>query len=245
MKGLINTAFALSVSFASFSYAQEVSMTTTNWAPFYGSELEQGGFISTIVSESFKASGYSSEIEFTQWKEAMRLVKTGEKDVLVGAYYSDERAQDYHVSIPIYSVLTGVIKQNNLDLDFYSSFEMLNQYKIGKMEGSVISQSFDAFPFQNIQGFDGAEAGLKALANGDINLYADNLSVVKSIAGRIGMDPSQLSMVQPPIEKNDLYVMISKEIANSEKVRDDFNAGFIMIQANGTYEKILKQFEQL
>ncbi|WP_438463134.1 substrate-binding periplasmic protein [Marinomonas sp. PE14-40] len=245
MKALINTAFALSVSFASLAQAQEVSMTTTNWAPFYGNELEQGGFISTIVSESFKASGYESQIEFTQWKEAMKLVKSGDKDVLVGAYYSEDRAQDYHVSIPIYSVLTGVIKQEGLDLDFYSSFEMLNQYKIGKMEGSVISQSFDAFPFQSIQGYNGAEEGLKALANGDISLYADNLSVVKSIASKIGIDPSQLSMVQPPIEKNDLYVMISKNIENAEKIRDDFNAGFIMIQANGTYEKILKQFEQL
>jgi len=245
MKALISTAFALSVSFSSLSQAQEVSLTTTNWAPFYGSELEQGGFISTIVSESFKASGYTSEIEFTQWKDAMDLVKTGDKDVLVGAYYSDERAQDYHVSIPIYSVMTGVIKQQGLDLDFYSSFEMLNKYKIGKMEGSVIGKSFDAFPFQNMQGFNGAEEGLKALAKGEINLYADNLSVVKSIASRIGMDPSQLSMVQPPIEQNDLYVMVSKNINNSEKIRDDFNAGFIMIQTNGTYEKILKQFEQL
>lgn len=245
MKAFIQTAFALSIGFSSLSHAQDVSMTTTNWAPFYGSELEQGGFISAIVSESFKASGYHSQIEFTQWKEAMQQVKAGDKDVLVGAYYSDERAKDYHVSMPIYSVLTGVIKQEGLDLDFYSSFETLNQYKIGKMEGSVIGKSFDAFPFQNIQGFDGAEAGIKALAKGDINLYADNLSVVKSIAGKIGIDPSQLSMVQPPIEQNDLYIMVSKNITDGKKLRDDFNAGFIMIQTNGTYEKILKQFEQL
>ena len=245
MKGFISTAFVLSMSFSSLSHGQEVSMATTNWAPFYGSELEQGGFISSIVFESFKASGYSSKIEFTQWKDAMSLVKSGDKDVLVGAYYSDERAQDYHVSMPIYSVLTGVIKKQDLDLNFYSSFEMLNQYKIGKMEGSVIGKSFDAFDFENIQGFDGAEAGLKALAKGDINLYADNLAVVKSIASKIGIDPSQLSMVQPPIEQNDLYIMVSKSIKNGEKIRDDFNAGFIMIQANGTYEKILKQFEQL
>lgn len=39
--------------------------------------------------------------------------------------------------------------------------------------------------------------------------------------------------------------MISKNIAGAEKIRDDFNAGFIMIQANGTYDKILQEFEQL
>jgi len=235
----------MSICITSLSQAQEVSLSTTDWEPFYGSNLEQGGFISAIVSESFKASGYKSYLEFIQWKEAMRRVKAGEKDVLVGAFYSDERAQDYHVSMPIYSVLSGVIKHQNLDLDFYSSFEMLNQYKIGKIEGAVISQSFDSFPFQKIQRYEATVDGINALEKGDINLFADNLSVVKSAASKMGIDPKKFTMVQPPIEKNDLYVMISKNISNSEKIRDDFNAGFIMIQANGTYEKILNKFEQL
>ncbi|EAQ67768.1 amino acid ABC transporter, periplasmic amino acid-binding protein, putative [Marinomonas sp. MED121] len=244
MTRLLKTLLAISLVIPSLSQAQDVSLTTTNWEPFYGENLDQGGFISALVSASFKASGYQSEIEFTQWKEAMAQVKSGEKEVLMGAYYSDERAQNYHVSIPIYSVLTGVIKHQKLDLEFYSSFEMLNQYKIGKMEGSVISQSFDAFPFESIQGYSGAEEGLQALASDNINLYADNLSVVKSIAGKMGMNPSELSMVQPPIEKNDLYIMVSKNIPNGEKIRDDFNAGFIQIQSQGIYQEILEEFNQ-
>jgi len=245
LKTIKMATFVLGLGLASFSHAQDVSLTTTNWAPYYGDNLEQGGFISAIVRESFKASGYQSELEFTQWKEAMRQVKVGEKDVLVGAFYSDERAQDYHVSIPIYSVFSGVIKHKDLDLDFYSSYEMLDQYKIGKIEGAVIGQSFDAYSFSQLQPYAGTEAGITALQKGEINLFADNLTVVKSAASKLGLEPSHFAMVQPPIEKNDLYVMISKEIANSEKIRDDFNTGFVMIQSNGTYEKILKQFNQL
>ena len=245
MKALNVATFFLGLGLASFSQAQNVSLTTTNWAPYYGDNLEQGGFISAIVSESFKASGYQSELEFTQWTEAMRQVKVGEKDVLVGAFYSDERAQDYHVSIPIYSVFSGVIKHKTLDLDFYSSYEMLDQYKIGKIEGAVVGQSFDSYTFTQLQPYAGTEAGITALQKGEINLFADNLTVVKSAASKLGFEPSHFAMVQPPIEKNDLYVMISKEIVNSEKIRDDFNTGFVMIQSNGTYDKILKQFNQL
>ena len=245
LKTLTMATIALGLSLTSFSYAQNVSLTTTNWVPYYGDNLEQGGFISVIVNESFKASGYQSELEFAQWTDAMRQVKEGEKDVLVGAFYSDERAQDYHISIPIYSVFSGVIKHKNLELDFYSSYEMLNQYKIGKIEGAVVGQSFDSFPFEKLQGFAGTEDGIQALQNGQINLFADNLSVAKSAASKLGLEPSDFAMVQPPIEKNDLYIMISKKIANAEKIRDDFNAGFIKIQTNGTYDAVLKQFNQL
>ena len=244
LKTLTMAACALSLSIASISHAQTISLTTTNWAPYYGDNLNAGGFISVIVDESFKASGYQSELEFTQWKEAMRQVKVGEKDVLVGAFYSEERDRDYHVSIPIYSVFTGVIKHKTLDLDLYSSYEMLDQYKIGKIEGAVVGQSFDSYSFTQLQPYAGTEAGITALQKGDINLFADNLTVVKSAASKLGFEPSHFAMVQPPIEKNDLYVMISKEIANSEKIRDDFNAGFIKIQSNGTYDKVLKQFKQ-
>ena len=39
-------------------------------------------------------------------------------------------------------------------------------------------------------------------------------------------------MVQPPVEKNDLYVLFSKKIPDAIKLRDAFNAGFIQIQVN-------------
>lgn len=242
MKLLFTLSLLLGLSFSQFSQAKTISLITTDWDPFYGSSLDDGGFISVIVSESLKASGYESNIEFTEWADALEQVKSGNKDILVGAYYSEERNQFYHFSLPIYSVLTGVIKHKNLDLDFYSSFEMLNQYKIGKTEGGVVSQSFDAFPFQSIQGYNSIEEGLLALENGNIDLYADNLSVVKNIAMKIDMDPNQLSMVQPPIEENQLYVLVSKNIPDGVALRDAFNEGFVKIQVDGTYEKILSRF---
>jgi len=39
--------------------------------------------------------------------------------------------------------------------------------------------------------------------------------------------------------------MISKSIPNAIEIRDAFNKGFVQIQANGTYETILKDFNQM
>lgn len=235
----------LGLGLASFSQAQEVTLTTTDWAPFYGSSLERGGFVSAIVAESLKASGYSSNIVFSDWTQAFEKVKVGEKDMLVGAYFSEDRARDFHISMPIYSLLTGVIKKQSFPLNFVNSFEELNQYRLGKIDGSVVGKSFDAYPFNSLTGFPGVADGLKALDKGQIDLYIDSVAVVKQVATDLGMDASQLKIVQPPLEENDLYVLISKNIPNGIELRDAFNAGFIQIQANGTYETILKDFNQL
>lgn len=238
-------AFALSLSLSNTAQAQEVSLTTTDWAPFYASSLDQGGFISAIVAESLKASGYDSNIVFSDWTVAFENVKTGKKDMLVGAYFSEDRARDFHISMPVYSLMTGVIKKQTFPLDFVNSFDMLDQYKLGKIDGSVVGKSFDAFPFKNLTGYPGVADGLKALDQGEIDLYIDSVAVVKQVANDLGMDASQLQLVQPPLEENDLYVLVSKNIPNSIALRDAFNAGFIQIQANGTYESILKRFNQL
>jgi polar amino acid transport system substrate-binding protein len=244
-KYLAAGTIALGLSLSSTSQAQEVTLTTTDWAPFYASSLEQGGFISAIVAESLKASGYDSNIVFSDWTEAFDKVKTGEKDILVGAYFSEDRARDFHISMPIYSLMTGVIKKQTFALDFVNSFDMLNQYKLGKIDGSVVGKSFDAYPFNSLTGYPGVADGLKALEQGEIDLYIDSVAVVKQVANDLGMDSSQLQLVQPPLEENDLYVLVSKNIPNAIELRDAFNAGFIQIQANGTYESILKRFNQL
>lgn len=244
MKYLYSLLLMFVLAFSNFSQAKSISLTTTDWAPFYGSKLDDGGFIAVIVAESLKASGYESQLEFTSWGNALELVKTGQKDILVGAYFSEEREKLYHFSLPIYSVLTGIIKKDGLPLDFYNSFEMLDEYKIGKIDQSVVGKSFDAYSFKSLTGYEGVDDGLKALDKGEIDLYVDSFSVVKQVAVDIGMDPASLKMVQPPIEENDLYILVSKNIPDAVKLRDAFNAGFIQIQVNGTYDKILARFNQ-
>lgn len=225
--------------------AQNVSMITMNWPPFYGSELEDKGFISVLVAEAFKASGYESELTISSWQESLDKVQAGEVDAVMGAYFSEERAKIYHYSIPIFTAQTGMIKKKGFPLDLYTSYEMLDQYKLGKLKNGVIGETFDNYGFQQMQEFEAVAPALQALSNGEIDLYADNLAVVRHTAKDLGMDPSSLELVQPPIAENDLYLMISKDIPNALEVRDAFNAGLIAIQANGTYADILMRFNQM
>ena len=244
MKRLIKFLSILAIALPITIQAQTVELTTMNWPPFYGEGLEKGGFITAIVNEAFTQSGYDSTIEFTAWQTALSTVKSGNKDAIVGGYYSNERAQEYFYSIPIYTVLAGLIKKPDFPLSNYSSFESIDQYSIAKLKGSVIGESFDNFAFSNLKEYQEVSDAIKALDSGEVQLYADSLAVAKEAAKAQGIDASQLQILIPPLEENDLYVLISKSIPNAEILRDAFNKGLMEIQISGRYKEILTEFNQ-
>jgi polar amino acid transport system substrate-binding protein len=224
--------------------AQTIELTTMNWPPFYGDSLDRGGFITAIVDEALAESGYDTTIEFTAWQTALDTVKSGKKDAIVGGYYSEERAQEYYFSIPIYTVFAGLIKKPDFPLNNYDSFELLDQYNIAKIKGTVIGESFDNFPFSNLKEYPEVQDAVKALKADEVDLYADSLAVAKAAAEKEGIDGAQLQILLPPLEENDLYLLISKSIQNAEALRDDFNKGLIAIQDSGRYDEILAEFGQ-
>ncbi|SBT18467.1 Bacterial extracellular solute-binding proteins, family 3 [Marinomonas gallaica] len=244
MKKLTKFFSALAIALPLTVQAQTVDLTTMNWPPFYGDSLEKGGFISAIVDEALAESGYDSTIEFTAWQTALDTVKAGDKDAIVGGYYSEERAQEYYFSIPIYTVLAGLIKKPDFPLSNYDSFESLDQYSIAKLKGSVIGESFDNFPFSDLKEYPEVSDAIKALDSGEVQLYADSLAVAKEAAEAAGIDASQLQILLPPLEENDLYLLISKSIPNAEELRDAFNKGLMEIQMSGRYDEILAEFNQ-
>ena len=224
--------------------AQTIELTTMNWPPFYAESLEKGGFITAIVEEALAESGYDSTIEFTGWQNALNNAKNGDKDAIVGGYYSEERAKEYYFSIPIYTVLAGLIKKPDFPLTNYSSFEELDQYTIAKLKGTVIGESFDNFPFTNLKEYAEVSDAIKALNTGEVQLYADSLAVAKEAAKAAGIDGSQLQILLPPLEENDIYLLIAKSAPNAEALRDAFNKGLISLQASGRYNEILAEFNQ-
>ncbi len=244
MKAIAKLLPALVIALPLTVQAQTVQLTTMNWPPFYGESLEQGGFITAIVKEALSQSGFDSNIEFTTWQTALSTVENGNKDALVGAYYSEDRAQKYHISIPIYTLMTGLITKSDFPITSYNSFEMIDQYSIGKLQGSIVGESFDNYAFSSLIEYQEVSDAVKALHADEIQMYADNLAVAREVAVAEGIDASQLQIMMPPLEENDLYLLISKSIPNSEDIRDAFNKGLLEIQMSGRYNDILAEFNQ-
>jgi polar amino acid transport system substrate-binding protein len=112
------------------------------------------------------------------------------------------------------------------------------------LKGTVIGESFDNFPFTNLKEYAEVSDAIKALDSDEVQLYADSLAVAKEAAKAAGIDGSQLQILLPPLEENDLYLLIAKSAPNAEELRDAFNKGLISLQASGRYDEILTEFNQ-
>ncbi|RDL45255.1 ABC transporter substrate-binding protein [Marinomonas piezotolerans] len=233
------------LSMATPMLAQEVRYTTLNWPPYIGENEDRHGVLAEIVKQTMNSSGTDFTLEFTSWSKALEDVIAGNKDAVVGAYYSEERTKNYHYSLPIYSVFTGLVKRegNGIDINFIQSFSELNSYRISKLADSVVGAEFDKHPFPNMKTFETEKEAVQALYDGDVDFYAGNLDVAKDLAKKLGKNSEELSIVNPPINEQDIFVMFSKATENGLEQRDAFNKALINLQANGQYEAILSSFQ--
>ena len=75
-----------------------VCLSTINYPPYYGPELENYGFITEIIETAFDRKDYSVEIEFMSWPDALEKTKVGECDGIYTLWYREDREQWYAYS---------------------------------------------------------------------------------------------------------------------------------------------------
>src|SRR5262245_35220626 len=83
--------FALLLLSASAS-AETLRMAADAWPPFTDAGLPGNGLASELVSTALKRAGHRPEYVEVPWARALRGVQVGDYDLIVNAWYSDERA---------------------------------------------------------------------------------------------------------------------------------------------------------
>ena len=161
------------------AWAQKVTMVTTPWEPFFSANLPQGGVITEIATAAFEREGHQASIEWYPWVRALKLVEYGSADVVMGAYYSDERAQNYLYSDPIYDIEVGLMALSELGVDHYQELQDLKQYRIGTMRGWVYTDEFDNADFLDKRLIVNQVAAVRMLFANRIDLLAASVPVFK------------------------------------------------------------------
>ena len=94
--------------------ARDLTGVTVEWAPHYGSELDQGGALTVITKEAFRRTGHSAELNYIAWNRALKNVEEGKNDFVMGAYINPEREKTYIMSEPIYYLDFGLVALDTL-----------------------------------------------------------------------------------------------------------------------------------
>ena len=222
--------------------ARDVTGVTVSWAPHYGTELENQGALSVITREAFKRGGHTTNIDFIAWNRAVKNVEEGKNDFVMGAYYNEERATKFHITEPIYYLNFGFVALDSLNFDTMDGLQSLQPYTIGINLGYANTKEFDEADFLTKEVAPSPKLNIRKLFRNRIDMVIGAFDVVRFEAQKENMNTSRMVFVQPPLQRNALYLLISRSVPDGEQLTEDFNRGLALMQQDGTLDDILRQY---
>lgn len=239
---MYRTFIALTALLSSFSSAREITMTTSNWEPFYGENLRNGGPVTEVVVEAFKRAGHQASIEFQPWARTMHSGRNKKVDIIMGAYYTRERAHTFLYSKPLMHINVGIYASTKVPFNSYSKLRQLSNFTIGVGKGWANSPEFDTAPFLTREPARNQAINVKKLYNSRIDMIVLSLEVYKhEVKKQNFQDRShEFKLLEPLLSKHCLHLLINKEIPDHQEVISGFNRAFSEMLEDGTYMKILK-----
>ncbi len=222
--------------------ARDLTGVTVEWAPHYGSALEDGGALTVITKEAFNRTGHNAEINYIPWSRAMKNVEEGKDDFVMGAYINDERIATYHMSDPVYYLDFGLVALDTLGFDRMDGLRSLEPYIIGTNLGYANTPEFDAADYLTKDVAFSPKLNIRKLYRNRIDMVIGAFDVVRYEAQQENKYVNRLVFVQPPLQRNALYLMVSRAVPDGEQIVADFNRGLAEMADDGTIDDLLRKY---
>jgi len=242
LKGGLVAVVAGASLIAGAAHAKTVEMCSVPWAPFYGPDLQGQGFLTTLARAAFDQAGHEAKMEFMPWARAMLEVKQGDRALVMGAYYSDERAKTYRFSDVLYKTKVGLIALESLGVKSYDDLRELSDYTIGYGRGWSTTEEFDNADYLNKEAAKNNVLNVRKLYKERIDMIAMNFDRFNQIVREEGLDPDRAVFLNPPLKTSGLYLMFSEAIDDTDQLVSDFNSGLAGLRESGRYQAILSRY---
>jgi len=231
---------AVLLGMLSVAHARDVSLVTVDWEPYYGSKMKNYGVTAELAAEAFKRVGHNATFGWYPWKRSLKMVADGKKDIVMGAYISEERKKTYIFSDPLFNVDVGIIVRKDVGITEYSSLKDLTQYKIGVSNGWTTTPEFDTADYLNKDYAHGPVNNMKKLFAKRVDMLAMSVNLFKfELSKDPKHDMSEVVVLKPLLASKQLYIMMGRAVPDHKEIMAAFNRGLKEIRADGTYDKIM------
>lgn len=219
---------------------KNIEIVATEYPPYYGSELQNKGFITEIVVAAFARSGYDSTVRFLPWQRAFDGAKAGKYTVLYTMWYRKEREEWFEFSDALPANEVGFFKRVGDDISF-NNFSDLKPYTIGVVRGYVNPPGFDEAGLTT-EVVDNDALNLNKLLRGRIDLVLIDKIVGQHILNiNHAQHKHEVEWMKPPVTVETQHLVVSKRAPDSRAILDNFNRGLAAIIADGTVSQITRK----
>ena len=224
--------------------AAEIQLLSTDYAPYFSSDLPKGGPLTEIVVEAFAKVGHKVTIDFVPWARAMEQAKAGRVDGLHGAWHSVEREQWFIYSDPLPGNELVLFKRKGNPPQEFTGFNDLQPYTIGVVRAYRNPEAFGTGELRTDEA-DSDSANLMKLAKGRIDLVLIERAVADFLlATELADHRPDLEAIEPPVEILPLYVLLSRQIPEYAEWMDDFNRGLELLRNEGGVKEIISRHKR-
>lgn len=242
--GLAGAALVLAASASAAAQDETLNFVTVAWPPYYGPDLDDGGFTVAVARAAYERAGYGYSVEFRPWSRAMGAAKQGSFDGLHGAFYSQERDADFHISgSALYTARTVLMAWESSPLESYEQLRDLLDYRIGVYQDYAYPEPFASAQMLEKRAHPNNLMNLRQLASGRLDLVAGGETVLRQQArDDPRLDASKLKIIEPALGVQDLLMMVPKGRPDGRDLLAAFDRGMDAIRTDGTYDDILQAY---
>lgn len=221
--------------------AEKLRLVADSWPPFTDATLVNGGLATDIVSTALARAGYASDFEQVPWARALLGVGEGRYDVLVNAWYNEERTRLGQFSGEYLLNRVRFLKRKDAPIE-YNNLQQLHTYPIAVVRGYAYSPAFDEdVALQKVPVHSFAMA-VRMLAADRVKLTLEDEYVARYYLSR---EPAKVrnavEFLPKPLSENSLHILVSLKNPHHEQIVAGFDREIAEMKADGSYERLMKE----
>jgi polar amino acid transport system substrate-binding protein len=220
--------------------AQKLRLAGDAWAPYADVSLLNGGLSTDLIRTALGRAGYATEYEQVPWARAVHGVSEGRYDILINAWYSEERTRIGQFSGEYLINRLRFLKRKTSSID-YQNLTQLHPYSIAVVRSYAYSPAFDGDVDLKKVLVASFSTAVRMLAAGRVELTVEDEYAARFALNR---EPDEVrdnvEFLPKSLSENSLHILVSLKNPEHEKIVADFDKAIAAMKADGTYDKLFK-----
>ncbi len=217
---------------------EPLRLAANPWPPFTDQTLPANGLASELVAQALRRAGYETSYTELPWQRALLGFQHGDYDVLVGAWYSAERAEFGYFSQP-YLVNRIRFLQNKGAATQFEKLADLYSHSIAVVRGYAYDREFDTDQRLRKVGVSSFVSAMRMLHARRVQLTLEDELVARYHLNRELLNiRDELEFLPLPLSENGLHMLVRRSHPQHREIVERFDRAIQAMHEDGSYAAI-------
>lgn len=224
------------------SIGTTVYLDSGEYPPYYSSTMAGNGVVASIVVEAFALQGFDVRLRWFPWARAYRHVASGQSQGSFTGARTAEREKLFLFSDPVISNEIVFFHLKSYPFS-WQNFDDLKNVSIGGTLGYGYSSEFakaDEEGRIQVERVSNDETNFRKLLGNRIRIFpiSKNVGLYKLNQAFSATDISSLTCHTRPLISNNVHLILSRALPESEYLMEQFNTGLAKLKLSGRLDTL-------